>query len=157
MRIGPLIDTINSLTTCPGKMAEILAEQYCSVYSHPQYPDTHPHDLFPSEPLGVSSITRIIFSDEELEAAMNDLSVNSAAGPDGFPAILLQKCRRVLAPPLASIWRKSLMEGSVSLNCKSAYITPIHKGKSRALPKNYRPVALTSHLVKVFEKVICTH
>ena len=35
--------------------------------------------------------------------------------------------------------------------------TPIHKEKSRALPKNYRPVALTSHLVKVFEKVIRPH
>ena len=42
-------------------------------------------------------------------------------------------------------------------NCKSAYITPIHKGKSRALPKNYRPVALTSQPVKVFEKVIRTN
>ena len=40
--IGPLIDATNSLITCPGKMAEILAEQ-C--------PDTHPHDLFPNEPL----------------------------------------------------------------------------------------------------------
>ena len=157
VEIGPLINATNSLITCPEKMAEILAEQYCSVYSQPQYPDTHPHDLFPNEPLGRSSITRIIFSDEELEAAMNDLSINSAAGPDGFPAILLKKCRRVLAPPLASIWRKSLIEGSVPLNCKSACITPIHKGKSRALPKNYRPVALTSHLVKVFENVIRTH
>ena len=128
--IGPLIDATNSLITCPGKMAEILAEQYCSVYSQPQYLDTHPHNLFPNEPLGRSSITRIIFSDEELEAAMNDLSINSAAGPDGFPAILLKKCRRVLAPPLAGIWRKSLIEGSVPLNCQSAYITPIHKGKS---------------------------
>ena len=63
-------------------MAEILAKQYCSVHSRPQYPDTHPHDLFPNEPLGRSSITKIIFSDEELEAAMNDFSINSTAGPD---------------------------------------------------------------------------
>ena len=97
-------------------------------------------------------VTRIIFSDEELESAMNDLSINSAAGPDGFPAILLKKYRRVFAPPLAGIWRKSLIERSVPLNCKSAYITLIHKGRSRALPKNYRPVALTSNLVKVFDK-----
>ena len=84
-------------------MAGILAEQYRSVYSQPQYPDTHPHDLFPNEPLGRSSITRIIFSDEELEAAMNDLSINSAARLDGFPVILLKKCQRLLAPPLAGV------------------------------------------------------
>ena len=33
-------------------------------------------------------------------------------------------------------------------------VCPIHKGGSRASPKNYRPVALTSHLTKVFERVV---
>ena len=33
-------------------------------------------------------------------------------------------------------------------------ICPVHKGGSRAVPKNYRPVALTSHLIKVFERVL---
>ena len=33
-------------------------------------------------------------------------------------------------------------------------ISPIHKGGSRAAPKNYRPVALTSHLIKIFERVV---
>ena len=30
----------------------------------------------------------------------------------------------------------------------------MHKGGSRGLPANYRPVALTSHIVKMFERVI---
>ena len=33
-------------------------------------------------------------------------------------------------------------------------ICPVHKGGSRGIPKNYRPVALTSHIVKVFERVV---
>ena len=33
-------------------------------------------------------------------------------------------------------------------------ICPIHKGGSRSVPKQYRPVALTSHLIKVFERVV---
>ena len=33
-------------------------------------------------------------------------------------------------------------------------IAPHHKGKSRAEAVNYRPIALTSHLIKIFEKVI---
>ena len=33
-------------------------------------------------------------------------------------------------------------------------VCPVHKGGSRASPKNYRPVALTSHLTKVFERVL---
>ena len=34
------------------------------------------------------------------------------------------------------------------LNC------PVHKGGLRSVPKNFRPVALTSHVIKVFEKVM---
>ena len=45
-------------------------------------------------------------------------------------------------------------EGALPQALKRAVITPIHKGKSKALPKNYRPVALTSQLCKVFEKVV---
>ena len=33
-------------------------------------------------------------------------------------------------------------------------ICPVHKGGSRTIPKNYRPVALTSHLIKIFERVV---
>ena len=35
-----------------------------------------------------------------------------------------------------------------------AMICPIHKGGSRAEPKQFRPVALTSHIIKVFERVV---
>ena len=33
-------------------------------------------------------------------------------------------------------------------------ISPLHKGGSRADPAQFRPVALTSHLIKTFERVV---
>ena len=35
-----------------------------------------------------------------------------------------------------------------------AYISPVHKGGSKQKPEQYRPVSLTSHIAKVFERVI---
>ena len=35
-----------------------------------------------------------------------------------------------------------------------AYVTPIHKGGSKMNPANYKPVSLTSHIMKIFERVI---
>ena len=37
---------------------------------------------------------------------------------------------------------------------KTATVVPIHKGGSCGTPANYRPVALTSHLIKLFERVM---
>ena len=34
------------------------------------------------------------------------------------------------------------------------YVTPIHKGGSKQKPEQYRPVSLTSHIMKFFERVI---
>ena len=155
--IGPLINSAKTLICEPKEMAEILSKQYSSVFSTPRHENTAEDRLFPEENPTQPSLSNIIFTDSELEEAMKELSDNAAAGPDGFPAILLKRCRSSLSGPLGKIWRKSLASGEVPPSCKNATIIPIHKGKSRAVPKNYRPVALTSQLIKVFEKVVRKH
>ena len=96
------------------------------------------------------------FGEEDLLEATNEFPSNSSVGPDVFSAMMLKQCRLSLTHQLFLFWRKSMNEGTVRDICTEANITPIHKGKSPAIPKNYRPVALTSLLVKTSEKVICT-
>ena len=45
-------------------------------------------------------------------------------------------------------------EGKVPKCFKLGNVTPLHKSGSKGLSVNYRPVTLTSHLCKVFEKII---
>ena len=44
--------------------------------------------------------------------------------------------------------------GTIPAETLLVIICPVHKGGSRSLPKQYRPVALTSHLIKIFERVM---
>ena len=100
------------------------------------------------------SLTDIQFTEEDIEAACAELKSSSAAGADGIPASLLKTCRSELSRPLFILWRASLDQGLIPSDLLLVLISPVHKGGSRGLPKNYRPVALTSHIVKVFERVI---
>ena len=59
-----------------------------------------------------------------------------------------------MSKPLAPILRKSIVEGKIPEIFKMAYVTLIHKGGSKQKPEQYRPVSLTSHVMKVFERVI---
>ena len=153
--IGPLLNASGNLTADASEMSEILSEQYSSVFSKPRLSDSEISSLFKSSQESNSpSLDNISFDIDDIEEAIKELSPNSAAGPDNFPAKLLKECSGSLSVPIFLIWRKSLDQGSIPPSCKKANIIPIYKKESKSLAKNYRPVALTSLLVKVFEKII---
>ena len=96
----------------------------------------------------------IVFTRDDIEKACSELSPRSAAGGDGVPASLLKTCKTPLSLPLLILWIKSLAKGSIPSSLLQAVICPLHKGGSRSVPKNFCPVALTSYIIKVFERVI---
>ena len=149
--IGPLKNNqTNEMVTDSAQMAEILADQYSSVFSVPQNQ--------PPKIDGTShsphSLCNIEVTPDDMTAAIQELRPTAASGPDGFPAILLKQCSKQLAVPLSLLWNKSMSTSYIPERLKINLITPNHKGGSKATPANYRPVALTSHLIKIYEKVL---
>ena len=94
------------------------------------------------------------FSVEDIVEAIDDIKPYAASGPDELPVSLLKKCKLTLAQPIHMMWSHSLESGVVPNYYKLSHIAPLHKKDSRALPQNYRPISLTSHIVKVFERVL---
>ena len=154
--IGPLTDSNGQTINEPKKIVEALLQQYDSVFSNPK-PDKKvdaPTDFFRQDSDYTAKLTDINLSRGNIEDAIKELSTNSAAGPDHFPAILLKNCAKQLSAPLLIFFRNSLNSGIIPKQLKYANITPIHKGGLRAQAKNYRPIALTSHIIKVLERVV---
>ena len=87
-------------------------------------------------------------------SAIQSISTDSACGPDGIPATLLKNCAKELCSPIRIIWEESFENGTVPSFYKDAYITPLFKKGDRAKAVNYRPVALTSHIIKVYERIL---
>ena len=126
--------------------------QFLSVFSDPDNPDIEePHLNIQTD----CCINDISFTIEDLIKAIDEIKVNSASGDDGFPAILLKTCKQELAYPLLLLWRDSMDNGYIHPMFLHQLITPLYKGKgSRCQASNYRPISLTSHIIKLFERVI---
>ena len=153
-RVGPLRRG-EELVGEPQDMSEMLRVQYDSVFSLPlpmeNLPGT-PNDRQVEE-LG-PELNDIDFAPEDFVEMVRELPAGSSPGPDGVPAILLKRTGGALGEPLYILWRESLDCGRVPQDLKTGKITPIFKGGDRSVPGNYRPVALTSHCIKVFEKIV---
>ena len=98
---------------------------------------------------------------EELEVdrkqiikSIEELKNSAAPGPDGIPVVLLKNCKEELVAPLLILWTKSLRTGRIHEKLKIGLVILIFKDEGRYLAKNYRPVSLTSHIIKVMERVI---
>ena len=102
--------------------------------------------------LGWKTLKR--FSENDIMHAIDDMKVNAASGPDGFPSIYLNQCKSSLSFPLFMFWDTCFQQGNIPCCLKRGAIVPIFKSGKWATPTNYRPVALTSHIMKIFERVI---
>ena len=75
--------------------------------------------------------------------------------------IYLQKssvvAKKTIATPLWLLWKDSFDKGVIPKDLKLQYITPIYKKDNKTDAVNYRPVSLTSHLIKIFERVMRKH
>ena len=145
-----------SLITEPTVLAEMLQDQYCSVFTAPSEEHEIPNisELFDDYDESSPTLSDLSFTKEDIVKSISEIKANSAPGPDGFSALLLRECATQLSDPLFIIFRNSIDSGEVPNELKDSFITPIHKGGLKSEPKNYRPVSLLSHILKTLEKII---
>ncbi|KAK6180925.1 hypothetical protein SNE40_008890 [Patella caerulea] len=75
-------------------------------------------------------------------------------GPDNLHPKVLKELADVLKLPLSKLYRKSVDEGVLPEHWKAANITPLYKKGSKKKAFNYRPISLTSIVIKVLESIL---
>ena len=152
-KIGPLRDAAGKLHLDATKVSNLLQDQYLKVFSDP-LEKTSPNISSCSENIPI--FEDIEFSETDIIDAIKLIPLNSAGGPDKFPAVILKECAEQLAKPLYIIYRLSLDTGQIPDILLQQTVVPIFKKGSRSVPENYRPVSLTSHIIKVLERILRT-
>jgi len=100
------------------------------------------------------SYSDISFTQQDVLNVLMKLRADKADGPDELSARFLIQVREHIVYKLFTIFRKSLDEGFVPDDWKSANISSVFKKGNRNIADNYRPVSLTSQIFKVFETII---
>ena len=67
---------------------------------------------------------------------------------------VLKNCARSLSVPISILFKLSYYTCSLPSEWKTANVVPVHKKGSTADVKNYRPISLTSLVVKTIERII---
>ncbi|KAK0149066.1 putative RNA-directed DNA polymerase from transposon X-element [Merluccius polli] len=86
--------------------------------------------------------------------ALRQVSSRKAAGPDVIMGRVLKSCADQLAPVFITIFNMSLANFTVSSCFKKSTIIHVPKKINPASLNDYHPVALTSVVIKCFEKLI---
>ena len=104
-----------------------------------------------------STIGDLVCSVADVMEVLGAIDVNKASGPDAISPKILKECAAELSPSLTQLFNFSLTSGRLPSVWKTANVVPIHKSGERTLADNYRPISLTSTLVKSLERIIHKH
>ena len=131
----------------PSGQSELFNEFFCDQFSAASNYDI---DIDFSNDTDFS----IDFNFRIVRKFLKEVNPNKAAGPDGIHGKILKNCAVSLAYPLSVIFRVSYNSGMIPKDWKLANVVPVYKKGSKTSVENYRPISLTSLVMKIFEKII---
>ncbi|KAI4890987.1 hypothetical protein NFI96_031382 [Prochilodus magdalenae] len=94
------------------------------------------------------------FTADQIRGELRRLHTRKAAGPDRVCLRLLKSCAAELGAPLQHIFNLSLRLGRVPTLWKTSCLVPVPKKARPSELNDFRPVALTSHVMKTLERLL---
>jgi len=96
-------------------------------------------------------------SEDEVRRELKRVNVRKAARPNGITGHVLRSCTDQLAGLFISIFNESLATSVVPTSFKKSVIIPVPMNSKPSCLNDFRPVALTSTVMKVFERLLKNH
>ena len=133
-------------------MSDILSEQYFNIGQESRR-NIDNDDFIEELKAPIDGCYNIVFSFNEVQEILNKLPLKSGPGPDGLPPHCLKYGGSLVVEAICDIGTSTLEEGLIPEEMKSTWVTPIWKGKDKEDPSDYRPIAITNHIMKVIERI----
>lgn len=101
-----------------------------------------------------STPVKIQINEADVRSCFSQVKVRKSPGPDHIGGRLLKNCAEQLSGIYSFIFNESLKLSKVPRLWKDAIVVPIAKKRNSSSLGDYRPVALTSLIMKSFEKIV---
>ena len=150
--VAPLYESLDdksSIKHCDREKANILQRQFSSVFTIEADGELPRFDSRTT-----SSIPQINISVETVAKKIISLDNSKACGLDGIHPRQLQELVNHVSGPIAKIINRSLKDGKLPKDWKTAVISPIFKKGDKNVAANYRPISLTSIICKIMESFV---
>ncbi|KAL0151023.1 hypothetical protein M9458_053536 [Cirrhinus mrigala] len=144
------------------QLADDLNEFYCrfekqktglTPYNHPDYPTAQPSTPCTSIPPTVSQ-PALKICEGDVRKVFRKQKMRKAKGPDGVSPACFKACAVQLSSIFTLIFNRSLELCIVPSCFKCSTIIPVPKKPKTTGLNDYRPVALTSVVMKSFERLV---
>ena len=149
VHLGPIKDESGELQYEDLAKAQILNNHYSKVFTteSDELPDICPQ-------IECQVMPEINFARSEIEDILKQLKDTGSSGPDEINQKILKTVAAEVSLPLALLFAKSMRLSNIPDDWKNANVIPIFKKGSKVEPGNYRPISLTSVVVKVMERLL---
>ena len=149
--------TINGISVIePNAIANTLGNYFANVSEtyakRVPKPKRNPDELLKLIHTNINSLYFKPTTQLEILDIISKLPNKPSSGYDKISNNLLKEIKSEIAVPLVQLFNKSMSHGKFPNAMKVSEVVPLHKGKSKKIPENYRPISLLVTISKVLEK-----
>ena len=148
-----LIDEQENVESDPQKISNLLQDQFKSVFSCPLTNSELKNYKVQSKPPN-TVLSSFNLTKAHIISAINEIKESAGCPKEDIPAKVFKRCKFSLSTPLTLFWKKSFECGLIPSSYKAQMIIPIYKKGAKTDVKNFRPISLTCHEVKIMERVL---
>ncbi|KAJ9708014.1 hypothetical protein PVL29_000195 [Vitis rotundifolia] len=103
---------------------------------------------------GVASSLEVMFTEDEIFAALSSCCGDKAPGPDGFTMAFWLFCWDVVKPEILGLFREFYLHGKFQRSLNSTFLLLIPKKEGAEDLKDFRPISLVGSAYKLLAKVL---
>ncbi|RVW82108.1 Transposon TX1 uncharacterized 149 kDa protein [Vitis vinifera] len=103
---------------------------------------------------GLASSLEVVFSEEEIYAALSSCCGDKAPGPDGFTMVFWLCCWDVVKSEILELFREFHLHGTFQRSLNSTFLLLIPKKEGAEDLRDFRPISLVGSVYKLLAKVL---